>query len=482
MMIAGRYLLCAMALSAVAVSQNAPAADGQDALSPSYVREVLPILRANCYGCHQPAKAKGGIVVTDHAALLEPNEDELVLVVPGDPDASLLLEVVTPGDGEPPAMPPKGAPLDAEEVDVLRRWIAAGAVADGGSSAVWATPEKPPVYRRPAVVTAVDYSPDGALLAVSGQHEILLHRADGSELVARLIGMSQRIESLAFSPDGKRLAVVGGSPGLFGEVQIWDVADRRLELSKLVTDDCLFGVSWSHDSKLVAFGCTDSTMRVIEADTGEQVLFQGAHDDWVLDTVFSTDASHLVTVSRDMSMKLVLVPEQQFIDNITSITPGVLRGGLMAVDRHPHKDELLIGGADGEPKLFRMYREKKRVIGDDYNRIRAFESLPGRIFAARFGGDGERIVVGSSDRGRGFVRSYVTGDGKTLWTREFDGGIYSVAFRPDGAVVAAAGFDGALHLLDAETGESVHEFVAVPVEPSAAVDASVSDEQEERGR
>ena len=38
-----------------------------------------------------------------------------------------------------------------------------------------------------------------------------------------------------------------------------------------------------------------------------QVLYQSAHDDWVLDTVFSTDGSHLVTVSRDRSMKLILV-------------------------------------------------------------------------------------------------------------------------------------------------------------------------------
>ena len=69
-------------------------------------------------------------------------------------------------------------------------------------------------------------------------------------------------------------------------------------------------------------------------------------------------------------MKLMKVDAQQFIDNITSITPGALKGGLISIDRHPGKDELLIGGADGTPKIYRMFRQKARKIGDDFNRIR----------------------------------------------------------------------------------------------------------------
>ncbi len=73
------------------------------------------------------------------------------------------------------------------------------------------------------------------------------------------------------------------------------------------------------------------------------------------------DGSYLVSVSRDRSMKLIEVATQRFVDNITSITPGALKGGLMCVDRHPRRDELLIGGADGEPKTYRMHRIKKRT-------------------------------------------------------------------------------------------------------------------------
>ena len=88
--------------------------------------------------------------------------------------------------------------------------------------------DHPPEYTRLPVIPALAFSPDGSLLAVAGFHEVLLWKADGSELVGRLVGLSERIESLAFSPDGKKLAVTGGRPARMGEVQVWDVAKRKL--------------------------------------------------------------------------------------------------------------------------------------------------------------------------------------------------------------------------------------------------------------
>src|SRR5262249_46389859 len=160
-----------------------------------------------------------------------------------------------------------------------------------------------------------------------------------------------------------------GSPGRFGEVQVWSMETKKLKLSVAVTFDTIYGVSWSPDGSKIAFGCADNTLRAIDSTSGKQILFQGAHSDWVLNTVFSGDGAHLVSVSRDRSMKLTHVETQRFIDNITSITPGALKGGLRTVSRRPQKDkkmatvppdtpkadpklydELLIGGSDGVPR------------------------------------------------------------------------------------------------------------------------------------
>ena len=329
--------------------------------------------------------------------------------------------------------------------------------------------DHPPTYQLPPVITSLVFSPDSKLLAVAGYHEVLIHRADGTGLEARLIGMSERVQSLAFSPDGKYLAVAGGSPGRFGEIQVWNMVKKQLKLSVPMTFDTVYGVSWSPDGTKIAFGCADKSLRAIDASTGKQILYQGAHDDWVLETVFSKDASHLVSVSRDMSMKLTEVATERMVDNITSITPGALKGGLITVDRHPTKDELVIGGADGVPKLYQMYRTKPRQIGDDFNRILTFKpaAMPGRIFCARFNKDGSRVVCGSSKDGTGEVRVLQVSDGKLIAKLEGESGpVYAVAFRPDGQVVASAGFAGTVRLHDPNTGTLIREFVPVPLTPS----------------
>lgn len=450
----------------------------------SYYRDIRPIFVLNCQGCHQPAKASGGYVMTSHAALLGKGDSDEAGVVPGKPQESLVLAQITPHNGQPPAMPRGKDPLPEHQVQLIKKWIEQGATDDTPPSArmIAIDAEHPPTYTLPPVITSMDYSPDGTLLAVSGYHEVLLHKADGSGLVARLVGSSERIQSLAFSPNGKLLAVTGGNPGRFGEVQIWDVAKQELRLSVPVTSDTVYGVSWSPDGSKVAFGCADNTLRAIDAKTGKQVLYQGAHNDWVLGTVFSADASHLVSISRDRSMKLTEVATQRFIDNITSITPGALKGGLLTVARRPQKekkmakvppdtpgaapkiyDELLIGGSDGVPRLYKMHRETKRVIGDDANKIREFEEMPGRIYAGCFNADGSLLAVGSSLNGRGEVRVYHAGDGKRVSTCEGQhGAVYTVKFHPDGRQVASAGFDGVVRLSDPQTGKLIKEFLPIP--------------------
>jgi len=367
-------------------------------------------------------------------------------------------------------MPKNAAPLTKDQISAISRWIAEGGKDDTPEEVQdTISPENPPVYHSAPVISALAYSPDGQLIAVSGFREILLQKADGTGLVGRFVGRSQNITSLSFSPDGKVLAATGGNPALFGEVQFWNVAEKKLERSVTTTTDTLFGGRFSDDGALFAFGGADNSARILRVSDGEQVLKFDAHADWVMASTFSLDKKHMITISRDRSMKLSIVETGQFVDNITSITPGALKGGLMALRRHPKKDELLIGGSDGEPKLYKMIRTQVRVIGDDFNKLKGYQPMAGRIFALDFNADGSKFVAGASTGGTGTARIYSTEDAKLL--HELPGharGVFAVSFAPDGKHVVTGGFEGKIRIFDADTGTLVKEIIPVTITPTVA--------------
>lgn len=472
----------------------------------SFHKDVLPIFRASCQGCHQPAKKSGGLDLVRFAGLKVGGESGPALD-PSHPRDSLLLLKITPANGQA-EMPPadRAPPLTEAQRALITQWLDQGAHDDSPIESLDpVTPTNPPVYQRLPLITSLDVSPDGTTIALAAYHEVLLQDANGGGLKARLVGNSPRLERVRFSPDGRKLAVAAGIPGLAGEVQVWDVGQNDMIMSLPVGYDTIYGMSWSPDGKMLAAGTPENTVIAWDAETGEQKLLMRSHTDWVLDTVFSPGGDYLVSVGRDMTSKLTKLATQQFIDNITSITPGALKGGIQCVARHPTRDEVLIGGADGVPQIYRMHRETARRIGDNANLVRRLPAVPGRIWSVAFAGQGNRCVTGSSLNGEGWihvfqteyvselpplvrsaydkldherteeerqaVEKYVT-DGIALLTSVHlpKSEIFAVGFAPSGQTVYAAGTDGVLRAYDATTGSLQFE---VPVAPQTGAPTSL---------
>src|SRR5437868_10128088 len=91
----------------------------------SYFRDVRPVLQEHCQGCHQPAKRSGEYVMAPFAALVKGGESGETAIVPGKPQTSNLVKMITPTkdkEGKDKIeMPKEQPPLVAAQIDLISR-------------------------------------------------------------------------------------------------------------------------------------------------------------------------------------------------------------------------------------------------------------------------------------------------------------------------------------------------------------------------
>lgn len=98
----------------------------------SFTKQVAPLLVRRCGRCHV-RDSKGDFEMPTYAALMKGSENGLVIVAEK-PDESTLIQLVEDGD-----MPPKGGPIPAKDIKVLKDWVAQGAKFDGTSQTAMLT-------------------------------------------------------------------------------------------------------------------------------------------------------------------------------------------------------------------------------------------------------------------------------------------------------------------------------------------------------
>jgi WD domain, G-beta repeat len=150
-------------------------------------------------------------------------------------------------------------------------------------------------------IFSVAFSPDGKRLA-AGSHDgtVKLWDASTGEELRTLKGHSDSVRSVAFSPDGKRLAT--GSHD--GTAKLWDTSTgEELRTLKGHSSD-IWPVAFSPDGKRLATGSNDGTVKLWDANTGQELLTLKGHSDSVWSVAFSPDGKRLAAGSSNGTVKL----------------------------------------------------------------------------------------------------------------------------------------------------------------------------------
>lgn len=414
----------------------------------SFVEEVAPVFQQRCVACHNSRMAKGRLSVETYAALMQGGESGAA-VTAGDIAKSELHSQIVDA-----AMPKDAAPLTAEQIVTVGKWITLGAKLDAGVEPAAplykvipkkSQPAAPEAYAAVPPVTAVAFSPDGKLIATSGYHEVLLWNVPDRSLARRIGNVAERVFDISFHPDGSRLAIASGTPGSLGEVKVFQTADGALQADLVIVDDAMFGVAFSPNGTRLAACGADRSVSVFDVATWKQQVRLEDHADWVLDLNWSPDGTRLVTASRDKTSKV--------FDSTSGEAVSTFNG---------HADVVFAAAFTGDgTQVISAGRDKRLRVWNpaDAKQAREIGGFGGDVLSVRILPE-NRVLSGGADM---HVRVHQTTDGKVL--NDFTGPkdwVYCVDGSAAAQLVVSGSYDGELRLWNLADGKPAGEWFAKP--------------------
>jgi WD40 repeat protein len=292
---------------------------GQDAPpAPDYATQIAPIFQTYCTSCHNADDREGELSLESYADLQKGGKRGPALLA-GESAASRLLLMVT-GQLEP-QMPPEGSEgPNAQEQALLMAWIDSGAKGPDGAEPDrrnLLTPRIPSAPQAAQIISTLNASPDGRLLAVGGFQRLTLLDADTLSPVRVLEGLAGKINAATFSSDGTQLLVASGIAGLYGQATVWNVADGTQVREFIGHRDTLYDAELSPDGKLLATCSYDRKIILWNAETAEPVRTLEGHNGAVFDVAFSPDSKVVASASADETIKLWRVGDGERLDTLS---------------------------------------------------------------------------------------------------------------------------------------------------------------------
>ncbi len=357
---------------------------------PDFRKDVFPVFRAHCNGCHNAKDAESGLILEDFARTMQ-GGDNGAAIVAGDSAKSRLWRMMS-GQLEP-IMPPKDRDrLKPEELAVVKAWIDAGAKAPAGGLAAegLVTPKIELQTKAREPITALAADPQGRFLAIARPKGVsIVGLADGNAII-ELSGHTGAISDVQFSASGDRLVVAAGETGLAGEATLWQTADWKRGLVVSGHRDTLYAATLSPDGKVLATASYDRDIRTWDAATGAPRQTLAGHNDAVYGLSFHPNSKILASASGDRTIKLWDETRGERLD--TFAQPAKEQ---YSVSVSPNGKYVAAGGVDLRVRVW----ELSETAAEGTNPIAyARFAHEGPILRVLFSPDGRLLISAAEDR------------------------------------------------------------------------------------
>ncbi len=307
----------------------------------------------------------------------------------------------------------------------------AGLTLVGGGITWFAIPHNPALgttlytYRgHSQPVASVAWSPDGQRIA-SGSTDSTVQiwdATDGSNVLTYQ-GHSNTAVSVAWSPDSKHIA----SGSYDKTVQVWDATDGTNIYTYKGHSDNVWSVAWSPDGKRIASGSKDKTVQVWDAADGSHVYTYKGHSDQVYSVIWSPDGKRIASGSQDSTVQVWNAADGS---NAYTYT-GLSNDAVNSVAWSPDGKHIASASSDKTVQIWNTTGGNK-----------AYTSYKGHsdiVDSVTWSPDSKHIASGSNDK---TVQVWNTTDGHNVYTYKGHlDTVWQVTWSPDGKRIASASND-----------------------------------------
>jgi WD40 repeat protein len=254
--------------------------------------------------------------------------------------------------------------------------------------------------------------------------------------VMTIEGHTSNVSSVSYSPDGRRIV----SASWDSTLKVWDAATGQNLLTLKGHTNPVYSVAYSSDGRRIASGGIDNTVRVWDALTGQLLHTLKGHTGPVESVAYSPDGRRILSGGWYNTVKVWDAHTGQYLFSLDGH-----KGGVDSVAYSPDGSRIVSASADRTLKLWDARTGKALVT---------LQGHTDRVSSVAYSPDGRRIVSASWDR---TLKVWDAATGQHLLSLEgHTNPLTSVAYSPDGRRIVSGCLDNTLKVWDAQTGHELH--------------------------